>query len=75
MVLLLVAVVDWALPGVLLVIQQRYWVACLEGTSKNSAFAWAGQRDLLQHLEWIEPKTRSEPIFRGALDCFRVVGV
>ena len=39
-----------------------------KGTSKNSAFAWTGQRDLLQHLEWIEPKTRSEPIFRGALE-------
>jgi hypothetical protein len=38
-----------------------------EGISKNSVFVRAGQRDPLRDLEWMKPKTTSEPIFRGAL--------
>ena len=41
----------------------------LKGTSKNSCSARADQRDPLQQLEWMGPKTTPGPIFRGALKC------
>jgi hypothetical protein len=40
----------------------------LKGTSKNSGSVRAGQRDLLQPLEWMDPKATPGPIYRGALN-------